>query len=407
MRESLKVALRISEVKERLNHLGGLSGDDLTEEHRAEIGTLTNEYTELETRARALMVAEDEAANETTTEGGKTDTEFRSMVDKARLSDIVDAALGGRATDGATRELQDELGLDSAQVPLELLEVRTAGQTSAPSDTGAVQHPIIPAVFPRAAAAYLGVEMPSVPVGDSTFTLLSTSLKPGTPAAGDDQAHSAGAFTAKTVAPKRVQGSFFIRREDRARLAGMEEALRENLSAAISDKMDSEIIANGFLASSGGIRPKDGDKASTTAKFSDYLSLLYGEVDGIYANMASDVRLLFGSDTYAHAGSVYRSNNADYNAVDALTSKSGGLRVSAHIPAAATVDSVAGNALVIAAKDVSLRHAVAPVWQGPTLIVDEVTQAKAGEIVITMVALWGGFNLIRSAAYAASWVKIT
>ena len=63
-----------------------------------------------------------------------------------------------------------------------------------------------------------------------------------------------GAFTPTKLEPHRIQGSFFIRREDRASLAGMEEALRMNLSDAMSAKMDSEVIAGtveGFLGSSG------------------------------------------------------------------------------------------------------------------------------------------------------------
>lgn len=401
MREALKIALRISEVRERLNELAGIEG--LTEEQRAEVDSLTGEYKDLEVRSRAAAIAGDDQVVEATPQ----DAGQVELIANASLGDIFHGAVEMRSTTGATKELQDELGLASNQVPLALLEERTAGQTSAPTTTGAMQHPIIPAVFPRAAASYLGVQMPSVPVGDSVYTVLSTSVAPGTPGGGAEQAHSAGAFTATTVQPKRIQGSFFVRREDKARLRGMEQALRQNLSDAISDKMDSEIIANGFLGASGGVKPADGSKASTATDFAGYMSLLYSQVDGIYANMASDVRLLVGTDTYADMGSTYRSNNADYNAVDALTSKGGGLRVSAHIPDAATVDSVAGNALVIACKDHRRRHAVAPIWDGITLIVDEVTQAAEGEIIVTAVALWGGFNLLRSAAYAGTYVKLT
>lgn len=123
--------------------------------------------------------------------------------------------------------------------------------------------------------------------------------------------------------------------------------------------------------------------------------------------MASDVRLLCALDAYAGMGATYRSNEADYTAVDALTRVGGGLRVSAHVPAKATVNSQTNQSLVFAAKDVGRSHAVAPIWEGMQIIVDEVMQAKVGEIVFTAVMLWGGFNLLRAAAFDATYVKLS
>ena len=37
-------------------------------------------------------------------------------------------------------------------------------------------------------------------------------------------------FSAEVLSPSRIQASFFYSREDRARFAGMDESLRENLS---------------------------------------------------------------------------------------------------------------------------------------------------------------------------------
>ena len=53
----------------------------------------------------------------------------------------------------------------------------------------------------------------------------------------------------KFCRPSRIQASFFYSREDRARFAGMDSALRMNLSEALSDKLDQQILngANGLL----------------------------------------------------------------------------------------------------------------------------------------------------------------
>ena len=60
---------------------------------------------------------------------------------------------------------------------------------------------------------------------------------------------------------------------------------------------------------------------------------------------------------------------------------SGGVRVSAHVPAVASKKQ---NAIL---RRGMRRDAVAPVWEGVTIIPDEVTKAKAGQIVITAVML--------------------
>ena len=318
-----RLALEQSRIRERLNEL--LGRDGLAEEERGELDTLTERAQEVEVELRAAIVAEGEPVEEVTELDEKR--EHAELEKRAKLGGIVEGLLAGHGTTGAERELQQELKLDADQVPLALLGVesrqlehRTAGQSAAPTDTCASQQPIISAVFPMAAATFLGVQQPRVAVGDATFTVLSTDVAAGVPAAGADQAHSAAAFTATVLDPKRIQGSFFIRREDRARLAGMEEALRQNLSDAMQDKLDSEVIGtNGFLASSGGLTARTGD-ASAEASFATYRGLVYDTetIDGQYASMAGSVRVLFGPHTYAHAAGEYRGNSTDDSALDSL-----------------------------------------------------------------------------------------
>ena len=325
------------------------------------------------------------------------------------LAGILSGIMSGSGPAGAEAELQSELGLKGDMVPLCLLgenravEHRTSGQSSAPGDTGASQQPIIPAVFPMSAASYLGVQQPTVPVGDATFTLLSTSVDGKTPAGGAAAATTAAGFTATTISPSRIQAGFFIRREDRARLAGMEAALRMNLGDALADKFDEEIVgASGFLKT-GALTAAPGTDAAATATFATYRGLVFdsGTIDGKYATMASDVKLLVGPHGYNHAASVYRGNNADDSALDSLMARSGGVRVSAHIPDPATNDQS-----VIVCKGMPRSNAVAPIWEGVQVIVDEVTQAKQGEIVFTGVLLWGKLNVIRSAGFVHRKVQV-
>ena len=91
------------------------------------------------------------------------------------------------------------------------------------------QQPVIPAVFPQSCADFLGIDMPTVPMGEAIFPVLSTSVTPGTPAEGSDQAASTAAFSAEKLSPGRIQASFFYSREDRSAFAQMDESLRMNL----------------------------------------------------------------------------------------------------------------------------------------------------------------------------------
>ena len=133
--------------------------------------------------------------------------------------------------------------------------------------------------------------------------------------------------------------------------------------------------------------------ASSETGFADYISDFgYSRVDGQYAASGSDLRLVMGSATYAHAGGQYRHANADDVALDRLMQITGGVRVSAHVP---NVASSKQNVLIRLG---NRRDMVAPVWGGVTLIPDEVTKAANGQIVLTAVMLHA-VKILRSGGF--------
>ena len=383
MKNAVKIAVRLSEVRERLNEIAGI--EDFTEEHRSEVETLTGEYRDLEARGRAAAIAQEEE----TLNPPPQDPEKRALIDRATVADVVGAVVEGRATDGATAELQTELGLPSNSIPLDLLETRTAGVTPAPTDVGATQAPIIPAVFPMSAASFLRIPQPRVPVGERVYTVLSTSAAPGTPNKGDDQAHTAGAFAASVLSPARIQASMFFAIEDRARLRGLAEALRMNLSEALADKLDEEVVDDLLTGTT-----LTADSASAADDFGTYRSrYAFDHVDGIRAGTVGALRVAVGSATYASMSTKFRGNSSDTDVLAALTAETGGVRVTAHAPAVASMkqDGVVRIG--------SRMDAVTPIWEGVRLIVDEITQAKAGEIVLTAVMLYA-HQVLRTSGFA-------
>ena len=385
MLQSQKLALRASEIRTRLAALAAV--EEMTEEQRTELGNLRTEYGDIETRYQAALIAEDKPPEHRrdTPEG----RELRAMVEGANVGSIFEAVLEHRQTVGREKELQDHYGLAANAVPLAMLETRAV--TPAPADVGQNQAAIVPGVFPQSCAAFLGVDMPTVGVGEAVFPVLATNAAVHTPAENDAAAETTGSFTADVLSPARLQASFFYSREDRARFAGMGEALRQNLSDALADALDKQILAgtNGLLA---GTNLADND-ASAVTTFAGYLADFgYARVDGTFAMSAADLRIVMGNGTYAHAGSVYRNNSVDRNALDRLMEITGGVKVSAHVPA------VASNKQEAVIRRGLRRDMVAPIWEGVQLIPDEITKAANGQIVVTAVMLHA-MKILRAAGF--------
>ena len=276
MKDRKKLELRQSQIRERLAVLGGA---DASDEGKAEITTLSAEYAANEGKIQAYMIAEDKP-EVTTTERN----ERKELYAKASVGDLVYALVNGQSgvKGGAMAELQAEHKMASNEIHVSQLHPDTYAVTPAPSTVGQDQQEIVPYVFPQACAAFLGIDQPTVGVGEAVYPVLTSELSVGAPAENDPQAETTGAFSADVLSPSRIQASFFYSREDRARFMGMDTSLRENLSMGLADGLDKAIIAgtNGLLT---GTNLANHAAGAVTA-FASYLSEhAYSRVDGRFA----------------------------------------------------------------------------------------------------------------------------
>ena len=188
MTTAQKIAIRLSEIRQALNELSGKDGE-LTEAEEKDLRSLSTEYPKLEARHRAAMISEsteEAAALDGDGDGDGEDREHRELRSRSRLARFVAAAMDGVPVQGAEAELSAAAGCPGA-VPLELFEVRQRRPvgtedraiTPAPATTDENLAPIVPAIFDRSAAAWLGIEMPTVATGDAGFPVLSTSVTGG------------------------------------------------------------------------------------------------------------------------------------------------------------------------------------------------------------------------------------
>ena len=377
--------IRSGEIRARLAAIGGM--EELTDETRSELDKLKVEYADNDSKRAALTIASDAPVThiETRSSEGR---EFRALVNRSSVGEIFDASLSKRSVDGATKELQDHYGLDANQVPLAMLvknwpdndDLETRAVTPAPADVGQEQASVVPYVFPQSAAAFLGVDMPTVGVGEAVYPVLTKTLDVRTPAENADADETTGTFTADILSPSRVQAAFFYSREDRARFAGMDAALRENLTEGLADGLDKQILngTNGLFAGTN----LANNNVTVNDTFDSYLShLCWDQIDGRYAAMASDLSMVVGAATLKDLGQTYRNTSVDRSALDRLMELTSGVRVSAHVPAPASnrQDAVIRRGMSMTA--------TAPVWEGVSILEDSITKAKQGQVVITAIML--------------------
>ena len=392
--------LRQSTIRQKLSELSGAENPEV--EQRSEMDTLTAEFQANETRMRAMLITEAEQQRiETRTE----DNQLVALEQRASIGEIFDGARRGRQPTGATKELLDHLGMDGNFIPLSLFAYGQPEQRAAATITGDAQgnqQPVVRAVFPGSVSAFLDIDQPSVPVGTYQIPIIDTSATVHSPAEGAAAAESTGTFTVTNLQASRLQASFRWQREDASRFMELESALRDNLNESVMSALDGANLnhATDGLLGTAGLTARAGD-AAAEATFADHYGLLFDRqtIDGSYASMASDVKILYGPHGYAHSASVYRGASSDWTALAALMRDSGGVMTSSHVPDPATNDQ---NVIV---RKGMRRDFSNPLWMGAELVYDDITGASTGELVV-WIYLMTARKLLRSDGFARRVVQV-
>ena len=206
-----KLQLEASETRTKISDLLALS--EMDDAQRGTLGSLTTRMQHIEIETRAAIVSEPPAVE---TRQAHTDSEARELlglIDRADMGRIFGGVLEHRNQDGIEAELQQHYHLSGNQVPLAMLTrapLETRAVTPAPSDVGQNQAEIIPGVFPESCAAWLGVDMPTVGVGEQVYPVLTTSATVHVPAENAAAAETTGAFSADVLSPFPFAGEFFL-----------------------------------------------------------------------------------------------------------------------------------------------------------------------------------------------------
>ena len=165
------IQIRLSECRQRLNELIGV--ETRSTEEQTEMEALTKEVSAKEPELRAALAAEADPQEVVTTTDAET-RELAQLTKTASVGDILLATFEKRQTEGAPAELQKHYKLGAHQIPLEMLKINSGVEERAaatvPASIGdASQAPVITPVFASGDGAFMGIERPTVPVGDAIF----------------------------------------------------------------------------------------------------------------------------------------------------------------------------------------------------------------------------------------------
>ena len=394
MLTSDRLSINISECREKLNAFASLPADKFDAEKREECDKVSKELATYERQFRAAK--ESESAIDEKPEV----REARAIEDGLSLRAYMESARTGNPLEGREKEWNAEHNLASNAVPFEAIVPEQRADVVSPglsTNVPNTQHSIVERVFARSATAFLGVTMPTVGVGEQSYACITGGTTAEMKAADAVKESTAWSLSVKSVKPTRLQARYTFRREDIHTTAGLEQALRNDLSRVMSDALDKQVLTgNGqspnvksFLATqaNGGLKTAAAPfVTSSEVTYESWAELMAACVDGIWASSMKDLRVLVGPATYTKLAGELQMNTAD-SAMTFTNREVGGFRTSANMPAVAS-----HKQLGIVVRGNRTGEFQAPIWQGLTLIRDEVSDATAAHIHITAVMLW---NFVR------------
>ena len=383
MEKTLEIELKISECRQKLTDL--LEKDAENEE----VGTLTVELRQLDRQLMAQKLISPEPSTKTVT-GTPEGREMRQLVNRASLGKMMAGIADDGQGNGAERELRQARNLPDNYVPWDMLEKRAAVDVSGDEEGNTT--PWIQRVFPMSAAAFCGVDVQTVPVGQVLVPAITTGVTIGFVAAGVAQAESSPEAAVTTLSPRRGTGNFPINKEDLAVFPMMESAWRMELTDAVQNAIDVDLLtlASKGLLVAGGTDPTDPADATTAAEF---LADVYGAVDGALASSINQVKLLVGPETYGFMGGLLYDTGSGVTVADKMASIGVEVMVSDNVGPYTQMDQ---DGLVVVGPP--RRNSIGVMWNGVEIIRDEFTKAPEGQIKFTVAVMWD-FENVRSAGY--------
>ena len=433
MTPAQKFALRISEIRQRLNSITALEGDAYDEPAQNEERALISELNTVETRYQTALRTEGDAQAAAAGAFGNGDGEQGErgrLLRETRMADYLGAAAAGIGLMGRPAELNSALGValvgagGGVAIPWEVLLTTEARQvqgqseqraftTTAANDGPEMQRPILQRLFGPGVLDSLGVRLDSVPTGRAEWPIITSGVAPAQTKEGTAAADAVViGFGYANLKPKRLTGQYEYSHEMAASVPELEAGIRRDLADAIKSKM-SDLICNGVAPTNSNPQNIEGlltkltgaDLSSAAATAADYGSLHALAVDGIHASMETEVMSVIGDETYQHAAGVYIAGSGESGS-ELLRRRSMGCMASTYLPDAASMKQAAIlHAAGPNGGGIMRGDSVAAVWPTLEIVRDIYSQASQG-VRLTWISLWDAHTALRSTAYKQIDIQI-
>ena len=318
------------------------------------------------------------------------------MAGKFEVRQVALALDEGRKLDGATAEMVEELrsagGFQGIPVPLEALETR-AGETLAGGVPDPVRTmPTIDRIFANSSATQMGCRMIAVGVGEIEYPVATGGAQPGWAGseAGDVPGPQPYTTVDRPMAPDQTLGvqMNITRKALKQSGAGLEQAVRRDMSAAIQQETDRVIfLGSGSAGEPLGIFPGASAYGITETAIdaaASYAAFRAAAVRFMTANAASGpgaVNLLLRPEVFDSMDNDLITGTAT-SEWDRLVAKIGNVVMTSNGIAAPSGDPAASTALLTTAT-----NGVAPMfcgmWGAVDVIRDPYSDAKSGQLRLT------------------------
>lgn len=394
MLDSVKIQRRQSEIRQQLAALVGKPTP--TEDETRSMETLDAEYRSNETRYRAALIAEDterrEAGDELET---RSDREWSELVAGFELRQVALALDEGRSLEGRTAEVVQEMrsqgGYRGIPVPFAALEMR-AGETVSTGVVAPMQtHGIIDRLFPASVAARMGVQSVNIGTGEAEYPVATSGVVTGWAATELGNVGGPAAFTTaeRSLKPAQTLGAHMrISRKALKQLAGLEEAIRRDMAAAIGAELDKAVfLGSGASGQPLGIIPGAatyGITSTAVGAAATWAAFRAAVVSFLTAHAAAgpkDARLLIRPEVWAKLDGTYVTGTA-VTEYDRLVAQIGSVVQTANALAAPAGSPLATTALLTVTAG-GVPPAILGLWGGVDLIRDPFSDAQSGGLRLT------------------------
>ena len=395
-----KLQLRLEERRKELAQL--LDNEERAEDFHDKLGVAKKAISDAQAEVAAAALAEtdpEEVVEErrvSTPEGA----EVAELRQRAQFSQYVIASGARRGVMGAEAELNAALGIGELDFPMDMLapaEVRAAID----GDGDANQGSWLDMLFAEASAAKVGVSFRSVGSGIAAYPVTTS----GPVGVQRQRAEAVGAvslgLTVHEMKPTRMATHLIYSIEDVARLPGLADAIRREMSDALVDAIDKAIFlgattagteadVHGFQTASGIGEPTL--TQSNKVKGPNTLEAFTNQVDGKYASGPGDIRVVAAQGAYKLWSSTIVAAAVSNQTIAGFLQENG---ISFDVRGDIESNSANGDfgAFMGLARGIE-GAAVLAMWEKGSLVTDPYSGADKGEIALTMNTLWN-FAIVR------------